>query len=236
MVIVGLDRRRVCKGIYDANIFASLFDVIPPKDRGTAAGLMNTVGWTGGFLAPWAVGKASKQFRPRDGHRLDGRRVSYSSGSWPGSPLAWPWPAHRSRLSEFFLDLERNHDRERLIARDQRHGCELGYAWARRGDINAFSGLMLDNIGGMILMASLLVLGFGLPRQFVLTRMIPGTAVGVLVGDLIYTSMAFRLARRTGRTRCHRHAPGPRHAQHVWRRPLHHRTGLSSRPQAWARA
>ena len=33
-----------------------------------------------------------------------------------------------------------------------------------------------------------------------LTRMIPGTAVGVLVGDLIYTVMAFRLARRTGRS------------------------------------
>src|SRR5580692_3517534 len=59
---------------------------------------------------------------------------------------------------------------------------------------------MLDNIGGMILMASLLVLGFGMPRTFVLTRMIPGTAVGVLVGDLIYTFMAFRLARRTGRS------------------------------------
>jgi AGZA family xanthine/uracil permease-like MFS transporter len=73
------------------------------------------------------------------------------------------------------------------------------YQWAQRGDINAFSGLMLDNIGGLILMASLLV-GFGLPRQFVLTRMIPGTAVGVLVGDLIYTAMAFQLARRTGRT------------------------------------
>ncbi len=30
--------------------------------------------------------------------------------------------------------------------------------------------------------------------------MIPGTAVGVLVGDLIYTMMALRLARRTGRS------------------------------------
>jgi AGZA family xanthine/uracil permease-like MFS transporter len=74
-----------------------------------------------------------------------------------------------------------------------------GYAWARRGDINAFFGLMLDNIGGMILMASLLVSGFGLPAKFVLTRMIPGTAAGVLFGDLVYTAMAFRLARRTGR-------------------------------------
>ncbi|MFO0909265.1 MAG: permease [Isosphaeraceae bacterium] len=74
------------------------------------------------------------------------------------------------------------------------------YHWAAPGDVNAFFGLMLDNIGGMILMASLLVGVFGMPADFVLTRMIPGTAVGVLVGDLIYTAMAFRLARRTGHT------------------------------------
>lgn len=83
-------------------------------------------------------------------------------------------------------------------ARNQNQGA--GYAWARRGDINAFFGLMLDNIGVMILMATLLVVVFQVPRTFVLTRMIPGTAVGVLVGDLIYTLMAFRLARKTGRS------------------------------------
>ena len=77
---------------------------------------------------------------------------------------------------------------------------DAGYLWAGRGDINAFFGLMLDNIGVMILMASLLVVAFQMPRSFVVNRMIPGTAVGVLVGDLIYTFMAFRLARRTGRT------------------------------------
>jgi adenine/guanine/hypoxanthine permease len=82
----------------------------------------------------------------------------------------------------------------------EKPGNRPGYAWARRGDINAFFGLMLDNIGVMILMASLLVFGFDLPRKFVLTRMIPGTAAGVLFGDLVYTAMAFRLARRTGRT------------------------------------
>jgi AGZA family xanthine/uracil permease-like MFS transporter len=74
------------------------------------------------------------------------------------------------------------------------------YPWAARGDINAFFGLMLDNIGCMILMAGLLVGAYGFPSDFVLRRMIPGTAVGVLVGDLIYTAMAFRLARRTGRS------------------------------------
>ncbi len=45
-----------CKGLYDANIFATLYDVIDPQVRGTAAGLMNTVGWAGGSLAPMVIG------------------------------------------------------------------------------------------------------------------------------------------------------------------------------------
>ena len=40
---------------------------------------------------------------------------------------------------------------------------------------------------------------FGFPADLVLGRMLPGTALGVLVGDLAYTLMALRLARRTGR-------------------------------------
>jgi MFS family permease len=60
-LVVGLVGAGLCKGIYDANIFASLFDVVPAQDRGTAAGLMNTVGWTGGLVAPAAVGFASDQ-------------------------------------------------------------------------------------------------------------------------------------------------------------------------------
>jgi AGZA family xanthine/uracil permease-like MFS transporter len=72
------------------------------------------------------------------------------------------------------------------------------YEWLRGGDLNAFFGLMIDNISGMILMTSLLV-SFGVPRDFILGWMIPGTAVGVLVGDLIFTVMAFRLAKRTRR-------------------------------------
>jgi len=72
------------------------------------------------------------------------------------------------------------------------------YVWATRGDVNAFFGLMLDNLSDMILMATLLVGVYGMPSDFVLTRMIPGTSVGVMVGDVIYTAMAFRLARKTG--------------------------------------
>jgi len=62
MLVASLAAAGLCKGIYDANIFASLFDVIRPEDRGTAAGLMNTVGWTGGLAAPLAVGAGSTYF------------------------------------------------------------------------------------------------------------------------------------------------------------------------------
>lgn len=46
------------KGCYDANIFAAVFDVVPPAARGTVAGFMNTFGWLlGGATAPYIVGK-----------------------------------------------------------------------------------------------------------------------------------------------------------------------------------
>ncbi|MFO0878478.1 MAG: hypothetical protein U0840_14155 [Gemmataceae bacterium] len=84
------------------------------------------------------------------------------------------------------------------------------YNWARRGDINAFFGLMLDNVAVMIILFSTITSTVPFAEQakagfifftpeFVLTRMIPGTALGVLLGDLVYTWMAFRLARQTGR-------------------------------------
>ncbi len=50
------------KGLYDANIFASLFDVIRPEARGTAAGCMNMVGWLGGGgTAPIVIGYIAQQ-------------------------------------------------------------------------------------------------------------------------------------------------------------------------------
>ena len=45
------------KGLYDANIWASLFDVVPPEMRGKAVGMMNMMGWlAGGGSAPVAIG------------------------------------------------------------------------------------------------------------------------------------------------------------------------------------
>ena len=73
------------------------------------------------------------------------------------------------------------------------------YRWLRAGDLNAFFGLALDNLSNLVILWGLLVGIFRFPPDLVLHRMIPGTAIGVLVGDVIYTWMAFRLARRTGR-------------------------------------
>ncbi len=56
MTIFGL-----CKGFYDSGIFASLFDTIEPRARGTAAGIMNTVGWGGGAFGPWFVGRMAER-------------------------------------------------------------------------------------------------------------------------------------------------------------------------------
>ena len=57
MLLVSLAGWGFFKGLYDANIFASLFDVIPATGRGAATGWMNTVGWLGGGgLAPLLVG------------------------------------------------------------------------------------------------------------------------------------------------------------------------------------
>jgi len=73
------------------------------------------------------------------------------------------------------------------------------YRWFRIGDINAFFGLMGDNMSDLVIMAGLLIGIFQFPADIVLFKMIPGTAVGVLIGDLIYTWMALRLAKKTGR-------------------------------------
>lgn len=62
LLIAALVAIGLCKGVYDANIFASIYDVVRPEIRGTTAGLMNTVGWAAGSLAPLALGWAKPRF------------------------------------------------------------------------------------------------------------------------------------------------------------------------------
>src|SRR5690606_14168068 len=57
----------------------------------------------------------------------------------------------------------------------------------------------VDNLSILGFIAMALVGIFGVPAEIVFGRMFPGTALGVLLGNLAYTWMARRLAARTGR-------------------------------------
>ncbi|MGH9573243.1 MAG: MFS transporter [Candidatus Acidiferrales bacterium] len=50
------------KGLYDANIFASLYDVVPVQLRGAAAGTLNSLGWLGAGFAPVAIAVSAAYF------------------------------------------------------------------------------------------------------------------------------------------------------------------------------
>jgi len=71
--------------------------------------------------------------------------------------------------------------------------------WLSTGDLNGFLGLVVDNLSIMGFIAGALIGIFGFPADVVFNRMFPGTALGVLVGNLVYTQLARRLALRTGR-------------------------------------
>lgn len=72
-------------------------------------------------------------------------------------------------------------------------------AWAAPGDVNGFFALAVDNLALLAGMSSILVGVFHLPVELVAGRMLPGSALGVLIGDLAYSALAVRLARREGR-------------------------------------
>ncbi|HOC88974.1 MAG TPA: hypothetical protein PKI90_05460 [bacterium] len=74
------------------------------------------------------------------------------------------------------------------------------YRWFVTGDINGFFGLMFDNLTVLSFLAGILIFAFKYPADIVYTRMLPGTAFGVLFGDLVYTWMAFRLAKKSGKS------------------------------------
>ena len=71
--------------------------------------------------------------------------------------------------------------------------------WFVSGDFNGFFGLVVDHLSILSFISMALIGIFGFPADVVFQRMFPGTALGVLIGNLIYTAMARRLAARSGR-------------------------------------
>jgi MFS family permease len=81
-LIVAMIGFGLCKGIYDAGIFASVFEFVRPSERASVAGLMNLLGWGGGALGPLAVGLLSTY---GGGTTMD--RMSHAIG-WSGAAYA----------------------------------------------------------------------------------------------------------------------------------------------------
>lgn len=61
-VYVGLGVFGVCRGLYDSNLFASLYEVVPPQRRATATGMMLCAAFLGGGCAPLLIGRMSALF------------------------------------------------------------------------------------------------------------------------------------------------------------------------------
>jgi MFS family permease len=62
VLIVALAGFGYFKGMYDANLWASLYDVVRPERRAAAVGFMNSIGWLGGGIAPVVIGAMSERY------------------------------------------------------------------------------------------------------------------------------------------------------------------------------
>jgi AGZA family xanthine/uracil permease-like MFS transporter len=72
--------------------------------------------------------------------------------------------------------------------------------WFVRSDLDGFFGLALDNLVQLLLIDALCKGVLGLDDGLVVGRILPGTALAVLAGNLFYSRQAVQLGRRTGRT------------------------------------
>jgi len=68
-----------------------------------------------------------------------------------------------------------------------------------RGDIDGFIGLFIDNLVNLLIITGLCI-ALGMPPSLVYGKIIPGTALSVLAGNIFYSWQARRLARREGRS------------------------------------
>lgn len=64
-----------------------------------------------------------------------------------------------------------------------------------KGDIDGFLALFVDNISVILLIISLNIYVVGMPSEIVFGRILPGAAVGLLVGNIYYAYIARKMSR-----------------------------------------
>jgi MFS family permease len=77
-IIIYLACFGLAKGIYDANIWASMYDVVDPSRRATMLGIANMVGWLGGGAGTAGIGIATKRLGITMGQALSSTAVIYA--------------------------------------------------------------------------------------------------------------------------------------------------------------
>jgi len=78
-------------------------------------------------------------------------------------------------------------------------GVTEPFRWWRRGDLDGFFGLFVDNLIQLILIVVLCGTILQMPGEMVYGRILPGVAVSLLLGNLFYAFQARALARRSGK-------------------------------------
>ena len=73
------------------------------------------------------------------------------------------------------------------------------YSLFVRGDIDGFIGLFTDNLVNLLIITGLCI-GLGMPRDMVFGKILPGTALSVLAGNIFYSLQARKLAIREKRS------------------------------------
>ena len=63
------------------------------------------------------------------------------------------------------------------------------------GDVNGFIGLVVDNLSVLAFLSGALIGIFHFPAEVIFGKMFPGTALGALIGNFVYTRMALRSGR-----------------------------------------
>ncbi len=73
------------------------------------------------------------------------------------------------------------------------------YQWFTLGDINAAIVIIFDNLAILTFITLILQFGYHMPADIIITHMIPGTVVGVLIGNILCMILGFYKAYREKR-------------------------------------
>ncbi len=78
-------------------------------------------------------------------------------------------------------------------------GGSYSYRIFARNDFSAFWALFTDNLINLIVLSGICQFVFQMPAEIVFGRIVPGAAVAILAGVVVYTWLAKRVAEREGR-------------------------------------